>query len=172
MSSITAGTCPGCTLLTASLCLPPYVSFPWHIILSHFLHTQTQTHKQAHTLNYGWTLWHCDDTFVISIQSHSLKGCPSLCHLEFTFWHLTFTERLRTAVSADVSLTLTQDPDSVDTYTDSTWGPEMVQNMSSIFRLSFEVQLSSSHEKRDSSSLFYFLNQHICSQNCSNDTCK
>lgn len=48
MSSISAGTCPGCTLLAISLCLPPYVFLPWHIMLwLIFL-------KHAHTSTELW----------------------------------------------------------------------------------------------------------------------
>ena len=125
----------------------------------HTLSLLTHAHK---ALNYGWTPWHCDDTFVTSIQSHSLKSCPSLCRLEFTFCHLTFTERLMTALSADVSLLLTLNPDCVDTDTDSTWGPEVVQNTSSIFELSFEVQLSSSFVKEKSSVLKGHAHSLLC----------
>ena len=45
------------------------------------------------------------------------------------------------ALSADVSPPPTLNPDSVDTDTDGTAGPEVVQNTGSIFGLSFEVQL-------------------------------
>lgn len=79
-----------------------------------------------------------------SIQSHVLEGCPSLCHLEFTFCHFTFAERVMTAPSADVSLLLTLRAHSVDTDADSPRGPGAVQHTSSICGLSFEVQLSSS----------------------------
>lgn len=49
---------------------------------------------------------------------------------------------LMMALSADVSLLLTLNPDSVDTDTDSTGGPEMVQNASSTFGFRFYFQLS------------------------------
>ncbi|TNN76470.1 hypothetical protein EYF80_013335 [Liparis tanakae] len=49
---------------------------------------------------------------------------PESCRLvEFTFCHLTFTERLTTAPSADVSLPLTPRPDGVDADADGTRGP-------------------------------------------------
>ena len=67
MSSITAETCPGGTLLPASLCLPAYVSCPLHIILTpshHHTHTHTHTHthkKNKYTSSELWmncvTLW-------------------------------------------------------------------------------------------------------------------
>lgn len=111
LSAITAGICPRCRRLDASLCLSTYVPFSWHISFTHWhKHTNTQA------LNYWWTLWHRDDAFVTSIQSHSLKACPSLCPLEFTFCHLTFTERLMTALSADISLLPTLNPDAVDSW--------------------------------------------------------
>lgn len=62
-----------------------------------------------------------------------LMACPSLWHLEFTFCHLTFAERLMTALSTDVSLLLTLNPDSVDTGT-NTGGLEMVPHWGSAFR--------------------------------------
>ncbi|KAF0034595.1 hypothetical protein F2P81_012353 [Scophthalmus maximus] len=47
---------------------------------------------------------------------------------------------LRRPRAADVSPPLTLNPDSVDTDTDGTAGPEMVRNTSSVFGLSLEVQ--------------------------------
>lgn len=122
MSSITGGTFPGCTPLSVSLCLLPYVFFPWHIILLFFSFKHIYT--QAGALNYVWTLWHCDDIFFTSIRSHSLKACPSLCCLGVHILSLDIYEDLMMALSADVSLLLTLNPDFVDTDTDSARGPE------------------------------------------------
>lgn len=102
------------------------------------------THTSTQTLDYGWTLWHCDDVFVTSLHLYKvmlLKACPSLWHLEFTFCHLTFAERLMTALSTDVSLLLTLNPDSPDTGTDNTGGLEMVPHRGSAFRSKWAVLL-------------------------------
>lgn len=115
--TVIAGTWPSFTFLYLS----PYNSSTSysHLFFLIFFYT----HKQAHKC---WIMDECGDIvmmdFVRYTQSHPLKGCPSSCCVEFTFSHLTFTQRLMTAWSS-VSLLLTLNSHHMDTDTDSTWGP-------------------------------------------------
>ena len=93
----------------------------YFLSLAHHKHISFFSYIPAHK---HWIMDEPSDTvmihFVTSTQSHPLKDCPSLCCLEFTFYLLTFAERLMTALSV-VSLLLTLNSNCMDTDTDSTW---------------------------------------------------
>lgn len=54
------GRCPGWTLLTASLCFPPYVCSPWYIIRSPSIHIHTQTSPELwmNSVTLWWYICH------------------------------------------------------------------------------------------------------------------
>lgn len=90
-----------------------HITFPWHICTHIFFYAQTCT--QA--LNYGWIQRHSDDTHFVMSSFIAL----SLCCLQFTFCHLTFTERLMAVLSAVALLLLTLNSNWMNA--GSTWRP-------------------------------------------------
>lgn len=87
-------------------------------LLSLAHHTLCFTSACTHTLtHWHWIMDEPCDTVMIHLSHLYIlkKARPSLCHLEFTFCHLTFTKRLRTPLSADVSLLLTLNPHTLRT---------------------------------------------------------